>query len=112
MYRLARLADWTRSRPSTLLNLPGDGYDPSQCLDFDLAVLDWWDRFGAFRDERKLAKLPKIAAGMSYVPKYGSDADILRTHYGVGRPDGSALDPVVAAMTDDDLWSLVDGWDA
>lgn len=74
--------------------------------------MDWWDRFAAFRSEQKLAKLPKMPKGQSYVPKYGSDADILRAHYGVGRPDGSKLDPVVAAMTDDDLWALVEEWDA
>ena len=74
--------------------------------------MDWWDRFSAFRQEQKLVQVPKLPKGKTYGPKYGSDADILRQHYGVGRPDGTDLDPVVAALTDDDLWSLVDGWDA
>ena len=74
--------------------------------------MDWGDRFSAYRQEQVLRKLPKVAAGMSYVPKYTTDADILRQRYGVGRPDGETLDPVVAALTDDDLWEAVDGWDA
>ena len=74
--------------------------------------MDWWDRFDNFRKEQKLVTIPPTPKGKTYVPKYGSDADILKERYGVGRPDGSGIDPVVAALTDDDLWAAVDGWDA
>jgi hypothetical protein len=94
------------------LNLPGDGYEPDQCLDFDFAVMDWWDRFDAYRREQKLVTPPKTNRHQIAVPKYDSDAEILQAHYGLGGPGAQTVDPVVAAMTDDDLAELLDGWDA
>jgi hypothetical protein len=95
-----------------LWNLRSDGYDAAACLDFDFAVMDWWDRFGAFRQEQKLSSVQHTPKGRTYVPKYATDADILREKYGVGRPDGQRGDPVVAGLSDADLWDAVDGWDA
>jgi hypothetical protein len=116
MYRTARLAQWPH-RPSTLWNLRAEGYDPAQCLDFDFAVLDWWDRFEGFRKAQKRTVVPasaRLGKNQMWAPEYGSDADILTKRYGVsfGEATGSELDPIVAAMSDDELWEAVDGWDA
>ena len=107
MYLLWRLSQ-TPQRPSTLLNLPGDGYDPSQCLDFDLAVMAWGDSFEHHRNERVPRVVPTLKPNQAMVPKYAGDYDILGKVYGVGKRD--VLDPVVAAMTDDDFASLLPEW--
>ena len=117
MYRIAQLADWTRSRPSDLLALSAEGYDPAACLDFDLGVMDWWQRFESFRREQRLKVIPASARpgkNQAWMPTYNSDADILQKKYGLsfGDATGRVDDPIVAGLSDADLWDAVDGWDA
>lgn len=100
-----------------MLGLSDEGYDAAACLDFDLGVMDWWDRFDAFRKEQKLGLIPASARpgrNQAWMPKYGSDADILQKRYGLrfGDAMGQPDDPIVAALTDEELWESVDGWDA
>jgi hypothetical protein len=100
-----------------LLGLSAEGYDAGQRLDFDLAVMDWWDRFDNFRKEQRIGLIPasqRPGKNQAWLPAYNSDADILTKRYGLRFADatGQADDPIVAALTDDELWESVDGWDA
>jgi len=101
--------------PSELWNLRSAGYDEETCLDFDLAHITFWDDFEGHRNERKKVTVPqsqRLGPNQAWVPTYAGDGDILRSFYGVGRPAADAPDPIVAALTDDDLATFLPEWDA
>lgn len=106
------MADWTRSRPSDLLNMRAEGFEAAECLDLDLAVMAWWDRFEGMRNERKAvheSTQPRLGPRQVWGNKYASDRAILDALMGTS---AVVMDPVVAGMTADDLMGLLDGWDA
>jgi hypothetical protein len=116
MYHLARLATTTGKRPHRLLKLhKARNHDPSRffkadtrafsggnLLDFDHAVLDYWDWVQAKQEEQKPVRAPKpLAKGYTMGRRYASMGDIFAL-YGPQDASGS-IDPDVAAIDLDEL---------
>lgn len=97
-------------RPSRLLEFRQSGYDAETALAFDVAALEFAQRFERMRDATK--QVPAPPAGKRHtptqtVPKHSED-ELLRV-LGVDPEDEVALATVAGAMADID-WDAVD-WD-
>jgi hypothetical protein len=103
---LARLPN----RPSDLWSLPSLGYTPSQCLDFDFAIVDFWQWYEATSEEqvqRRIKSSDKLKDGHQWVKKHPTVDEILKQYYAVREARGPHYtDPLVAAMTDEEVASL------
>ena len=53
----------------------------------------------------------KLKDNHTWGPKYANDAAILKLYYTRQQGPGSALDPLVASMTPEDIASLLDDMD-
>lgn len=53
---------------------------------------------------------PKLKDKHIWVPKYGLNEDIFKLYYRTA-DEATQLEPVVAAMSTDDLLNLMDDWD-
>ena len=78
------------------------------CLDFDFAVVDWWEWFEHRASERVVGRdpSPKLKQGQAMVPKY-TIGDILDL-YREDEAGGFGQDPVAARI---DLRELADAID-
>lgn len=89
--------------------MSAESYSPAECLDFDLAVMTWWDQFLGMRQEQKqVPNAPQPRKGYGYGPRY-TDAQIIAKLEGTS---DVVMDPIVAGMSHDDLMDLMGGWDA
>lgn len=82
-------------------------------FDFDRAVVQWWRWYEAKQNEQAQVpenSMPKLRPGHVWGPKYSTDQDIIALYYG-DRRTASVIDPVVAAITPEDLDQLMDEWD-
>ncbi|MGI8486027.1 MAG: hypothetical protein ACR2OU_17425, partial [Thermomicrobiales bacterium] len=90
-----------------------EGYTPTQCRDFDVAHLDFWDWFESMQNEQVQvheSTQPKLKPKHVWAPKYRFNEDIFPLYYG-SRSHRDVLDPVVAAITHDEMDQLMDDWD-
>ena len=64
-------------RPSELWELKTAGFSSETCLDFDLAVLDYWDNYQAKASQQKPVPAgPPLGKNMTMGPKYETNEDI------------------------------------
>lgn len=93
-----------------MLSLRADGYDAATRLDFDYAVMAWWDRFQAIRHEPgQVPNMPTPRKNHHWGYKHDSDAEVLKILLGTS---DIALDPVLEGVTADDLFDIIGDWDA
>lgn len=82
MRRTMQLSQLPR-RPSEIWNLAQSGLSPERCLDFDFAVLDFWDWFQHKSEEKVIVKdrgkQPK--KGETWGHKYPTVEDVLKQYY-------------------------------
>lgn len=92
------------------------GYSESQCLDFDLSVVDFWEWFEGKRHEK--VQVPesrdpyKTKPKHVWIDKYTTEAQILALYRHDRRSGASHIDPLIATMTPEALDSFLDEWDA
>jgi hypothetical protein len=85
------------------------GYDPDQCLDFDLAVIDFMEWYDSKAEERVVGPIkgrqPKDKE--TWVPKYKTVDSILALYH-AERGFADNISPEIAAVTDSAIRDLLD----
>ncbi|CAA9542504.1 MAG: hypothetical protein AVDCRST_MAG43-263 [uncultured Thermomicrobiales bacterium] len=92
------------------MKLPEAGFSDGARLDFDFAVVDWWEWFEDRSGERVVGRddSPKLKKGQAMVPKYPTVDDILDL-YRDDETEGFGRDPVATGI---DLRLLADAIDS
>lgn len=110
--RLTMLLAQLPQRPSDLWSLPKLGYSPQQCLDFDFALVDFWEWYKSKSEEqvqRRQRPSDKLKDGYTWVRKYETVDEVLKLYYAEHREKGPHYqDPAVAAMTESAIRDLAD----
>ena len=117
MYKTARLANWLKVRPSTLWNLPyllndlgiEEVEHNDHLLDFDFAVLEFWDFLENMREQQRKVSVPssmRLKDNQTWGRKW-TDEEILEKYAQSRQRYG----PVSDAITEDELWDVMEDWD-
>lgn len=95
-------------RPSELWALSDSGYSPAICLDFDFAVLDYWDDYQRHANEEKPVPAPKpLGKGMALGPKYKTNEEIFLL-YAPPEPDEVRASDILEPEEIDGLLDYLD----
>lgn len=116
MYKTARLANWLKVRPSELWNLRSkiedeveEGEIDSYLLDFDFAVMEFWEFLTMMREDKRKKRIPasaKLGDNQYWAPKY-TDEEILDKIFLKFEKEHL----ISATMSDGDIMDILDEWD-